>query len=156
MKLILCAGPTRRSGWQTLDSSPVHGPDICATIPPLPPVVKLIKWDAIELVHGITSFYPWEAQQLLGEIRNVLEPDGVLILEQPDVDIVAASLIGSSAKVRWMFGDPSYKDPAFMNKWGYTPASLTAALNEAGFTRIEVKPAQYHLPSRDFRIEARP
>lgn len=151
VKLILCAGATRRDGWTTLDASPLHGPDICATVPPLPTEVKRHKWEAVELIHGISSFYPWEADQLLAELRDVMEPDGVLILEQPDISKAMASGV-----VRWVFGDPSHGHAGYMNHWGYTPGTLTERLLAAGFTRLKVLPAQHHYPPRDFRIEAQP
>ena len=56
----------------TLDSNPAHDPIILATIPPLPAEIHAVKWDEIELIHGIASFYPWEARQLLIQISEVL------------------------------------------------------------------------------------
>lgn len=146
-RLMLLAGQTRREGWKTLDSK--GSVDYLATIPPLPDAVKAVKWDEIELIHGINVLYPWEAEALLREIREVLTPDGLLILEQPNFTI-------ASAEVEWTYGDPRFKDPSHMVKWGYTPQSLSMSLSACGFTRQDLKAAQHHIPARDFRIEARP
>ncbi len=146
-RLMLLAGQTRREGWKTLDSK--GSVDYLATIPPLPDAVKAVKWDEIELIHGVNVLYPWEAETLLWEIREALVPDGLLVLEQPNFHI-------ASAEVEWTYGDPQFKDPCHMVRWGYTPYTLSQLVAECGFTRWELKLAQHHVPDRDFRIEARP
>lgn len=153
-RLMLCSGQTRREGWVTLDSNSAHDPVILVSIPPLPSQVTRVKWDEIELIHGITSFYPWEAAQLLKEIHGVLAPGGKLVLEQPDLTIVVRHLYFGSASPAWLFGDPKLLNPAHMNKWAYSQDSLHQALLSAGFKRIELKDALHHNPVRDFRMEA--
>lgn len=154
-RLLLFAGAVRRDGWVTLDGNPDRGCDITALVPPLPPEVTERRWDAVEWVHGIGSIYPWDAATLLAELRAVLSPDGVLMLEQPDAGLVAQAMLLNPRFVWWMFGDPSFREPLHMNRWAYTPASLEAAVREAGFTRVDVVPPRRH-PERDFRLEARP
>lgn len=149
-RLILCSGRTRKSGWKTLDANPAYQPDYLSIIPPLPTVVRSIQWDEIEWIHGITSFYPWDAAQILRELAMCMAPSGKLILEQPN-----ARLIDVGSYPEWVFGDPSLKDPLHMNKWTYTQTSLERLLRECGFSRTEIMPARYHVPERDFRIEAR-
>lgn len=146
-RLMLMAGSTRREGWKTLDCK--GGVDFLATVPPLPAEVAAVRWGEIEWIHGITQLYPWDAETLLREIREVLTPGGVLVLEQPNFHI-------ASSEEHWTYGDPSFKDPLHMVKWGYSPQSLSALLSLCGFSRQELKPAQHHVPARDFRIEARP
>lgn len=153
-RLMLCAGPVRREGWKTLDSNAAFGPDYLATIPPLPASVTRQQWDEIEWIHGITSFYPWEAKQLLTDLRAVLVPGGKLVLEQPDASTVAAAVLTDPDLVRWFFGDPAFRNPAHMNKWAYSPETLYALLREAGFERIVQTAALHHEPARDFRLEA--
>lgn len=145
--LILCAGKTRRSGWKTLDANPTCEPDYVCNIPPLPSEVTSIKWNTVEWIHGITSFYPWEAADLLMEIHEILADDGKLILEQPDFNRVAG-------RMEWIFGDPTFADPLHMNRWGWSPGSLTAALEIAGYSKVMTGPAKYHNINRDFRAEA--
>ncbi len=143
---MLCAGIVRRPGWKVLDAK---GGDFVARIPPLPSEVKEVKWDVIEWIHGVTSFYPWEALGILKEIYGVLSTGGMLILEQPDFRKAI-----ESGRVEWLFGDPVPRDPLHMNHWAYTPETLRKVLEEAGFSDIRLFPAQHHFPDRDFRMEA--
>lgn len=143
-RLILCAGIVRRAGWLTLD---IKGGDFTATIPPLPSEVKAVLWDEIEWVHGVGSFLPWVAESILKEIREVLGTGGKLVLEQPNFDI-------AKNRVEWVFGDPSHKDSLIMNRWAYTPGTLGDLLEKVGYHSIRLLPAQYHVPDRDFRMEA--
>ena len=143
-RLMLCAGITRRDGWKTLD---VAGGDYTAKIPPLPKEVMDVPWDEIELIHGITSFYPWEAAELLQQIWKCLKDAGILVLEQPDFSV-------AKNRVDWLFGDPGPMNPDHMNKWAYTPETLSYTLSRAGFNHISYQPARYHVTWRDFRIEA--
>src|ERR1043165_8190823 len=135
---MLCAGAIRREGWKTLDANPLFAPDYLASIPPLPDELKAEQWDEIEWIHGITSMYPWDAVEIIEEIRGVLAPGGKLVLEQPDLRY--------ASRVEWLFGDPSFRNPLHMNRWAYTPATLEAALRLAGFTRMKLLPARHHLP----------
>jgi hypothetical protein len=149
-RLLLMSGIHHPEGWTTLDANPANKPDIVATIPPLPPDVWLTKWDEIEWVHGITSLYPWDGERVLKELYwAVQRPDGVLVLEQCDYH-------HAHWTIPHVFGDPEHREPLHMNRWAYTPDSLTEAVKAAGFTRVEILPAQHHVPSRDFRLEARP
>lgn len=151
---MLCAGTTRGEGWHTLDCNPNNGPNFLAAIPPLPKAVMLVKWDEIELIHGITSFYPWEARQLLIEIRGVLAQGGKLVLEQPDLNYVCDAIAIGSGTVDWLFGDPQFWNPAHMNKWAYSPRSLAELLEACGFSHVLRTSALHHNPTRDFRMEA--
>jgi hypothetical protein len=146
-RLAIGHGSPSREGWTTLDA---RAGDIVAMIPPLPDAVKEQRWDVIEWIHGPASLYPWQLTALLAELRRALADDGVLVMETPNIERAAGSSV-----LRWIFGDPSYEDPLVMNHWGYTPETLKEALEDAGFSRIEVLPAQHHYPPRDFRIEAR-
>lgn len=149
-RLSLMSGVHHPEGWVTLDANPANTPHILATIPPLPIGVTSVRWDLIEWIHGITSLYPWEAEQVLKELRGVLAPGGVLVLEQ--VDFRFASDCGA---VEWIFGDPRQRDPHIMNKWAYTPTDLIRLLYKCGLTVASFQKAQHHMPDRDFRIEAR-
>lgn len=147
-RLMIGPGQLRREGWKTLDADPNRGWDFVATIPPLPAAVKAIPWDEIEWIHGITSLYPWDGEQAVIEIFQVLAPGGRLTLEQPDFR-------QARARLEWVFGDAAeFKNPLLMNRWGYTPDSLTELLQRAGFAQIDILPARHHKPSRDFRVEA--
>lgn len=164
MKLLLLSGPDKRPGWTTLDANPVHRPDIVRTLPPL--ALETSSCEKIELSHGIGHFYLWEAKSLLKEMHLALTPNGTLILEQPNLLYAAQVLTGLKEPVEgaaegqcdmWpLYGDPNHRDPLHGIKWGWTPETLIEALVEAGFERglISCVPAKYHMPERDFRLEA--
>lgn len=54
----------------------------------------------------------------------------------------------------WVFyGDPAWRDPLMVHRWGYTPRSLAAVMAEAGLVNIRQEPAQFKLREpRDMRI----
>lgn len=145
-RLMLCAGQTRREGWKTLDAK--GSADFTAVIPPLPPEVQRVEWDEIEWVHGISSLHKWDAIQALKEIHGVLRDGGKVVLEQPDFN---EAIKGGP---EWVFGDSSHFNKWIMNRSGWTPHSLAETLQQIGFKSIQVLEAQYHVPSRDFRVEA--
>lgn len=149
MRLLLFAGGMRREGWMTLDANASKGADFVATIPPIPPEVKRVGWEEIEWIHGVTSLYPWQALEAVKGLRAALVPGGCLVMEQPD-----AAQCDPVARPEWLFGDPAPQDPLHMNKWAYTPQSLAKLLTDVGFSKVLIRPAQHHLPQRDFRIEA--
>jgi predicted SAM-dependent methyltransferase len=167
VKLIIGCGTQRRPGYLTLDADPAGSPDFVAALPPLPDEVRAERWDVIEMIHFIEHLFPWDAEVVLRQIFECLNPGGTFVLEQPDLLFAARVLAGVQEPLpgtapgqcdMWvLYGDPTHQNPLFGHRWGYSPETLTEALLAAGFQRenIAVLPAQYHVPARDFRIEAR-
>lgn len=161
-KLLLCSGPKQR-GWTCVDSDPANKPDIIASMPPLPDFVAARTWNHIELIHGIEHFYKWQVRPLLCEIYKCMAHDGVLVLEQPNIEQVAKWMSGVESPpantdqfLMWpLYGDPSHKSDGMCHKWGWTPSTLEDELRACGYTDISHMPARSHKPERDFRIEAR-
>jgi hypothetical protein len=54
----------------------------------------------------------------------------------------------------WVFyGDPRWRDPLMVHRWGYTPKSLAQVMAQAGLVNIRQEPAQFKLREpRDMRI----
>ena len=166
MKLAIGSGKYGRQGWTTLDADPNSGAEIISTVPPLPHEVTSVKWQEIEMIHSLEHLYPWDAAQLLTEIRGVLVAGGRLTIELPDLAFAAAVLIGQKERIpgtvsgqcdMWpIYGDPNHRNPLYGHRWGYTPQTLRQALEAAGFDPegISHLPAQHHVPVRDFRMEA--
>lgn len=168
-KLLLCAGHERWPDYLTLDANPDAHCDITAAVPPLPLAVLERQWDEVALIHGIEHFYLWDAEKLMRAVLRVLAPDGVFVLEQPNIEVAARVLMTSVVPeglpatdtldrfgMYVLYGEPTYRDPLMVHKWGWTPKTLEKALRAAGFTRVEEQRAQHHYPGRDFRMEARP
>ncbi len=163
---MIGAGHQRRPQWRTLDADPDSDADIIATIPPLPASVRAVVWKEIELIHVIEHFYLWESRQLLIELYNVLAGNGKLVIEAPNIlyaarvlcglETIAPGAAGGKFDMWALYGSPHRKNPLYSHRWGYTPESLTQELIDAGFqaSKIRVTRARFHVPDRDFRIEA--
>lgn len=135
------AGGIRVAGATTLDILP--GADVNARIPPLPEQITAQRWDVVEWIHGPGQLAPWEAEEVIQQLRRCARR---VIAETPDFN--------RCRLVEDFFGDPSFKRVDHMVRWAYTPESLWAVFRRAGFHSIRVLPAEYHNPDRDFRIEA--
>src|SRR5207245_1483065 len=49
-------------------------------------------------------------------------------------------------RTMWVFyGDPQWKDPLMVHRWGYTPQSLAALMAEVGLKDVRQEPAEFKL-----------
>lgn len=154
VRLNLGAGNKRIEGWTSVDLS--GEPDVVADIRELPFADGYA--DEVMAIHVLEHLYRWDAEAALLEWRRVLKPGGLLILELPDLHkCCAAVLAGDRDRMTvWgLYGDPVYKDPLMVHKWGWTREELTTELRAAGFTKIRNREVQFHKPARDMRLEAR-
>lgn len=119
--------------------------------------------DVLVSIHVLEHFYAWEAHALLTEWMRVLKPGGKIVLELPCMDKVLRGIQNSlneglllSPTSSWFvfWGDPKYRDPAMVHKWGYTIKALKELLALVGFENIASMEPQYHFPARDMRMEA--
>lgn len=164
-KLLLGSGTWHWEGWTGLDADPAHDPNIVAVVPPLPDVVLSQQWSAILASHFIEHLYKWQALDLLKQCYQILEPGGVLTLEQPNLDYCMRVALGllpvpegrdyEQFSLWGIYGAPN-GNPWDGHHWGYTPLSLTQMVAEAGFDlrKVTIGPGHYHEPERDFILEA--
>lgn len=115
--------------------------------------------DYVQAMHVIEHFYFWQASSVLAEFRRLLKPGGKLVMELPDIEKAARNLLkGDTDQMSmWpLYGDWSHKDPYMMHRHGYTPATITDLLLQAGFRNIQTLPPQTHgrRHNRDMRAEA--
>jgi len=120
--------------------------------------------DEILAVHVVEHFWQWEVTDILKEWIRVLKPGGKLILECPNLISAAEEFLKNSdvaamggpegQRSMWVFyGDPGWKDPLMIHRWGYTPNSLATIMAAAGLTELKQEPAQFKLREpRDMRI----
>ena len=120
--------------------------------------------DELLAIHIVEHFWRWEIKDILKEWLRVLKPGGKIIIECPNLLSACQELIDnpvqgskpdiSGQKTMWVFyGDPSWKDPLMMHKWGYTPQSLAQLMHECGLKDIKQEKAQFKLREpRDMRI----
>ncbi len=66
---------------------------------------------------------------VLAEVRRVLAPDGVLVVEVPNMAGLPVRALGA----RWPGWAP------YMHVWQFTPKTLVASLARAGFAAVEVR-----------------
>ena len=164
--LNLGCGDIHWDGWINVDAH-VGGwkvaakPDVEADITDLPFGDNYA--DVIVAIHVIEHFYKWEVPDVLEEWKRVLKPGGKLILELPSMEKVFSYIANAMDRKIPMsgtfsflplWGDPSFKDPAMMHKWGYFFAMLRQDLVKAGFDAVTLEKPRYHFPNRDMRVVA--
>ena len=120
--------------------------------------------DEILSVHVVEHFWRWEVVDVLREWVRVLKPGGVMILECPNLVSACEELLQNpdiatgpgqeGQRSMWVFyGDPGWKDPLMIHRWGYSPRSLGQIMFEAGLVNLRQEPAQFKLREpRDMRI----
>lgn len=165
MRLNIGCGARRIAGYTGIDAVPRPAADIVAKANAIPLASGCA--DEIMAVHLWEHFYFWECDEVIAEWRRLLRPNGLLVLELPNLIKCCENLIaGRSLPGKhphqlgyWgIFGDPTTRDPYMGHRWGWTPETLSAFLAEHGFTAIRETPTQWHpvgRNQRDMRIEAR-
>jgi SAM-dependent methyltransferase len=120
--------------------------------------------DQILSVHVVEHFWRWEVVGVLKEWVRVLKPGGVMMLECPNLIAACQELLQNpdmatgpgqeGQRTMWVFyGDPAWKDPLMIHRWGYSPQSLGQVMHEAGMINIRQEPAQFKLREpRDMRL----
>lgn len=120
--------------------------------------------DEIMAIHVVEHFWRWEIESILREWLRVLKPGGMMILECPNL-LSACEALLADPEVRsrpdkagqtsmWVFyGDPGWKDPLMIHRWGYTPYSLAQLMQSVGMVNVRQEPAVYKLKEpRDMRL----
>ena len=120
--------------------------------------------DEIMAIHVVEHFWQWEVVDILKEWTRVLKPGGKMILECPNLITAAEEFLKNSDEAAlgglegqrsmWVFyGDPGWRDPLMIHRWGYTPRSLATVMSTAGLIELKQEPAQFKLREpRDMRI----
>jgi SAM-dependent methyltransferase len=162
--ISLGAGTKYWPGWINIDFTIVAS-DVVADLKTLP--FKDNTADVMSAIHVVEHFYSWKVPKIFREWYRVLKPGGKIILELPCMDKLLANLaqcflqgaIPSKDFYRVFFqwplwGNPDFKSPLMMHKWGYTIDELTQVLQKSGFSDIKSVTPRYHQPLRDMRLEA--
>lgn len=119
--------------------------------------------DAIVAIHVVEHIYRWEVLDMFKEWLRVLKPGGKVIVELPSMEKVFKYIMDSfdrkeamSPTFSWfpLWGDPKYREPGMVHRWGYTYPMLKEILIKAGFTGVMAEKPRYHFPNRDMRITA--
>lgn len=168
VRLNLGCGDKILDGYVNVDAGPSRSgrqPDMLCDPRRLEPFADASA-DEILAIHAVVHYWRWEVVDILKEWVRVLKPGGRMVLECPNLASACQSLLQDPAhRARpdkngqtsmWVFyGDPAWRDPEMMNRWGYTPESLGEAMRAAGLVNIRQEPAQFKLREpRDMRLVA--
>jgi len=120
--------------------------------------------DEILAVHVIEHFWRWEVEEIIKEWIRILKPGGKMILACPNIQSACEEFLkdpetNSQAGIQgkrtmWVFyGDPQWRDPLMVHRWGYTPKSLASLMKNCGLEEVRQEPAQFKLREpRDMRV----
>ena len=166
MKLNLGCGDKILEGYVNVDVAPARAsvrPDVICDLHRLAPFGD-DSVDEILAVHVIEHFWRWEVVDVLREWLRVLKPGTPMVLECPNLLSACEQFLADpdrfsgpgpeGQKTMWVFyGDPRWRDPLMVHRWGYTPRSLAQVMGEAGLTTLRQEPAQFKLREpRDMRM----
>ena len=166
MKLNLGCGDKILPGYVNVDVAETRAgkrPDVLCDLHALEPF-EADSADEILAVHVVEHFWRWEVADVLREWLRVLRPEGRMVLECPNLALACAAFLADQEagagpgpegqRTMWVFyGDPRWRDPLMVHRWGYTPRSLAALMREVGLVNIRQEPAQFKLREpRDMRM----
>jgi hypothetical protein len=163
VRLNLGCGDKRLEGYVNIDTARRAGtqPDMICDIRRLK-AFPTDHADEILAVHVVEHFDRWEVAGILEEWLRVLAPGGKLILECPDITYACSRYVQSRTGgtplddpvTMWpLYGDPSWRDPLMMHRWGYDPSSLGELMRSAGLVNVRQEPAQFKKREpRDMRV----
>ncbi len=120
--------------------------------------------DEVMAIHVVEHFWRWEIEGVLREWVRVIKPGGLMVIECPNLITACELFIQDPEKyssdtnigqrTMWVFyGDPAWRDPLMVHRWGYTPSSLAAMLRKVGLINVKQQPAEFKLREpRDMRV----
>ena len=153
VRLNVGCGTKRIDGYIGVDLNPVA--DVVCDVRTLP--FPDDHADELLAVHVFEHFYRWEADQILREWLRVLKPGGRLVLELPDIIKVARHILSNNDQRLGLwgaYGDPGYREPNMVHRWGWSEKELRQVLQTAGAQHIKFTVPQFHKKRRDMRAEA--
>lgn len=166
LKLNLGCGDKILPGYVNVDVVEARAgmkPDVICDLHDLAPFDDASAEEILS-VHVVEHFWRWEVGDVLREWVRVLKPGGRMIVECPNIRSACETFLqdpvagarddAAGQRTMWVFyGDPKWKDPLMIHRWGYTPESLRELLAEAGLRDVRQEPAQFKLREpRDMRI----
>ena len=115
--------------------------------------------DEIHAIHLFEHLPRVEVENVLKRWRNLLKPEGLLVMEMPSLDKIAQLIVDGETNQRMttlgIYGDPNDPKPFMMHEWGYQEWELAAILTNCGFRDIIFNEPVYHIARRDLRVECR-
>lgn len=113
----------------------------------------------IHAIHLLEHFPRLSADKALQEWYRVLKAGGLLVLELPSLDKMVRLITAGEENIRLtlmgLYGDPWETKPGMEHKWAWSMKEIEQALDQAGFADVSCMEPKFHIPERDFRVEAR-
>jgi predicted SAM-dependent methyltransferase len=139
MKLNVGCGLDKRPGYTNIDLNDFHDPDLVADIIDIHQIEsgmaeELVAQDVLEHVPS-TKVMP-----ALVEWNRLLCTDGMLHVRVPDLQSIAQMFVEGAPPadlIQMLYGTQSYAGDFHMS--GFTVDTLTAMLEEAGFSPVSVE-----------------
>lgn len=136
IKLNLGCGCVYKPGYINIDKFDRSVADRICDIDNLP--FKSNSVDLIEASQLMEHFGYINCKYALGECFRILKPEGILILETPDLvktfeKFISANLVTQKSTLQWLYGIDS---PGMQHKTGFTFSLLSNLLEEIGFEDI--------------------
>jgi hypothetical protein len=161
MKLNLGCGKEYKSGYTNIDIVPPC--DLLLDIRKLGKIFESRSIEEILIIHVLGYLNLWEVKDFLEVSYSLLQKNGILIIETPDLQIVAKDILANTKDaiemMRPIYGfdrnDVIGRYDFKTYKTGWWPSLLWGELARVGFTHIEHLKAKFHDPTRDFRMIAR-
>lgn len=134
-----------------LDLDPTHSPDIVASMTDMG---EIGEFDAIHSSHCLEHLMPHEVGVALSEFHRVLKPKGFAVIFVPDLedvratnDVLFVAPCGPVAGLDLIYGLRSllHVMPYMAHRTGFTQATLSMALTDAGFTAVVQRMDNYNL-----------
>lgn len=142
LKLHLGCGHQSLQGFVNVDHRKTEATDLVCDIRRLPYPAKTAH--RIEAYHVIEHIPRPQVVATLLEWYRVLVPGGVLVLEFPDLDAMAAAYLdGEERMLDGIYGHQRFEGDTHL--FGYNAPRMTALLEGAGYTNVIRRPAvDYH------------
>jgi len=170
--------PPHYAGWNhlLLDIDPSGNPDVVCDARELD-ALEPAQFQAVYCSHNLEHYYPHDARTVLRGFLHVLLPDGFAEIRVPDLRCVMERVIQSNMDIEDVLyqsqgGPITVRDVIYgwgrqieqsgvdfyAHKTGFTPASLKAALLEAGFKAvfIDERKDQFEVCALAFKAEPTP
>lgn len=163
--------PSLYAGYEQmlLDIDPAGRPDIVLDARKLA-TLDAGMFDAVYCSHNLEHYYRHDVQAVLGGFLHVLKPGGFAHVRVPDLEELMRAVVGNGLDVE----DVLYQSPAgpitvldvlygygaeiersgqdfYAHKTGFTKASLTKALDVAGFSPVYVRTGQLEVNALAFK-----
>ncbi|MEM5855117.1 MAG: methyltransferase domain-containing protein [Candidatus Aenigmatarchaeota archaeon] len=152
IKLNLGCGPVYKPGYINIDKFDNTVADKICDVSNLP--FKSNTVDLIEAYQLIEHFDYIHCKYILSEWFRILKPEGVLILETPDLEesfkkFISIDLENQKIMLQWFYGIDSL---GFQHKTGFTFSLLRNLLEEVGFEKIFREEPKTHRYEPGMRI----